>query len=51
MAVVREMTGRRDSGLTSKCLERGGEKRLSLGGEEFFFLDSEFLWCHDLLFD
>ncbi len=26
-------------------------KRLGLAGEKFFFLDDEFLWCHDWLFD
>jgi hypothetical protein len=50
MSVPREMTRSVDSGLVREYLEKGGEKRLGLGSEEFFFLCSEFLWCNDFLF-
>jgi hypothetical protein len=51
MGVSGEMTGRIDSSFVRECLEGRAEKRLRLGGEKFFFLDREFLWCHEVLFD
>ena len=52
MAVSGDIPGRRDSGFfVREYLEGREEKRSHLGGKKFFFLDREFLWCHEVLFD
>jgi hypothetical protein len=51
MAVSRELMGRIDWDLVRECLRREKVKRLGLGGEKLFFLNSEFLWGHEFLFD
>jgi len=51
MVISREITGRIDSDFVRECLEGREAKRLGLGGEKLFFLDREFLWCHEVLFD